>query len=250
MVLSTQEIIELILSRYIILFGGRYSRGKSLSMTALNFYSAVFNNRKHFLTNMPLKLSGFGHDLVYTPLLETKQFDNMPEKTNIVWDEAYVDLFARSSSSIKNKYIALFGRDVAKIDGKIIGSVQFFDTLDKIMGMILEIIIIPEYVNKYSENTKKDNEIRIAKKDFLVKWYIVDRREQNEYEIILNLYPFIFMYSTKYKPFPLFINHQDYVRKLKKQELEIFNETKITEVSLRLEHFNKGFDELGKICIR
>jgi hypothetical protein len=250
MSLSQREIIELILSRYIILFGGRYSRGKSLSITALNFYSAMFNNRKKFLTNMPIDLKGFGNTIEYIPLISTKQFDDIPQSTNIIWDETYVDLFSRSASSIKNKYISLFSRDVAKMDAKIIGSVQFFDTIDKILGMILEIIIIPEYLNKYSENTKKDNEIRFAKKDFMMKWTIYDRREQNEYELILNLYEFIFMYNTKFKPQPLFINHDEYIKKLKKNEKMLFEDIKEKEVEFRLEHYKKGFEDLGKVNIR
>ena len=246
--MNRKEIIELILSRYVIVFGGRYSRGKSLSITALLYFAYLFHGRKNILSNMPFNL--YQNDISYYPLTNTNQFDNLPSKTNVVMDEMQLDLNAKNSTSVKSKYISLFSRDVAKLDDRIIGSIQFFDTLEKVMGLILELVIIPEYINKYSRDTKEDNIKRLAEKDFKIKWDIWDRRDNERYELKFNAYPFIFMYNTKYKTMPLFINHKEYLEKLKKQEYELYEGKKDYELSLRNDMFYNGLKEVGKINIR
>lgn len=250
--MNTKEIIELILSRYVVIIGGRYSRGKSLSLTALNFFDMIINGRNNILTNMPIKSNIKGLDFNVTPLIETKIFDNFPEKINILYDEIHLDLNARSHQDIKNRYINLFGRDIAKMDARLRASLQFFDTLEKVMGLLLEVIIIPEYVNSYSKDTKEDNKLRLENKDFIQNWTVIDKRENETYEIELNLYPFIFMYNTKYKTYPLWVNHHDYIQKLqkKKTEYEFFNLNNNEEINLRKKRFDDGFKDIGKILIR
>lgn len=250
MILSNIEILKLILSRYVVIFGGRYSRGKSLSLTALNFFDIMLNGRNNFISNMPVKYP-INHKVV--PLISTSQFDGFENIINIIYDEIHLDLNARNFNSIVNKYINIFGRDIAKIDGRLRGSVQFFDTLEKVIGLLLEVTILPEYVNKYSNDTKEDNRLRLEHKDFIMKWIIHDNRENEDYELILNLYPFIFMYNTKFKTQPMFLNHKEYVQNIKEKkpkEFKFYEERKKDEILVRLNNWNTGYLEIGKELIR
>lgn len=231
------DILRIILSRNVIMIGGRFGKGKSLSMTALTFFDIVLNNRFNILSNMPFNFPLF-ENINITPLTNTHQFDRIPNGTLIIWDEIYADLFSRSSGSVRNKYITIFSRDIRKIKGKIIGSVQFFDMLEKNMGLILEVIIIPEYVNIYSKITTEDMKKRIENKDFIIKWNIIDKLTNSEYELTLNLYDFIFMYDTNFKPFTLFVNHTEFVEKVKPSQIDSFRHQEEEELKMRIEHFN------------
>lgn len=253
--MNTIETLELITSYHVTTLAGRYSRGKSLSITALNFFDLALNNRTKFLTNMPINYDKAFPDktLEYTPLLSTRQFDNMPTETNIIWDEMQQDLFNRNSNSIKNKFVVIFGRDIAKLGCKLIGSFQFGDTIDRVMGFAVEIIIIPEYYETYSKNIKEDNQLRIENKDFRMNWTIYDKRNIEEYFISgkkFNLYPMIFNYNTKYKMQPLFVNHKEYLEKMKAKDMEHYDMIKTVEMNDRLENWNKGNEQIGKINIR
>jgi len=251
------ETLKFILSHYVITIGGRFSRGKSLSMSALGFFDIVLNKRYNFLSNMPINYNNvfpeLKEELKYKPLIETKQFDKMEQNYNIFWDEMQQDLFARNSQSTRNKYVVIFGRDIAKLGCKLIGSFQFGDTIDKVMGLSVEIIIIPEYFETYSKQIKEDNIQRIEHKDFRMNWYIYDRRDNEEYYISgqnFNLYPIIFMYNTKFKMLPMFLNHKEYVQKLKGNERDYYEENQQIEINDRITNWNNGFKEIGKINIR
>jgi len=240
--MSPKELLELILSRYITIIGGRYGTGKSLTLTALTYFSIFYEQRTNVLTNMPLNFPVFKGCVNYVPFLCTSQIDNIKNNTILVWDEMYADLFSRNSSAIKNKYTTIFSRDIRKIDGRIFGSVQFFDMLEKNMALILETIIIPEFVNEYSKDRKKDMIERFKNKDFLLNWHIIDKLEDKEYNLKINLYKFLNLYNTYYKPMTLFLNHSEYVEKLqkKKREFDLFNETIDNEILYRKKHFEEG----------
>src|SRR5659263_327070 len=160
--MNTQEILELILSRYVVMAGGRYSRGKSLIMAALGFFDIAMNNRTSFLSNMPINYDkAFPKKTIkYNPLICTQQFDNIEKGVNITMDEAQQDLNSRNSASTANKFITVFGRDVAKLDCRLRGTFQNGDTLDKVIGFAVDLIILPEYYETYSKNIKEDNMCR------------------------------------------------------------------------------------------
>ena len=237
--MNMQDKIELILSRYLIIMGGKYGQGKSLSMTALIYFFIMAQQRNKILTNMPIRFKMFDENINLTPLISTKQFDEIENNSLIVWDEMYIDLFNRNSNSVKNKYVSIFSRDIRKINGRIIGSVQFFDMLEKNMNLILEIIIIPKYIKKYSMDRKKDMIERLKNKDFWIDWLVIDKVEDSEFHIKLNLYPFLDCYDTNFKPSALFLDHSEYIDKLvkKKREYELFNDIKDSELELRAEYF-------------
>jgi len=245
------DIINLILSRYVVFVGGRYSRGKSLILTFLTLMDMILNNRNSIYSNMPISFEKSGFNSIVKPIVDTKFFDNMPKNSRLVWDETTNDISARGFNTIKNKYISVLGVDIAKKNDRLIGTFQFGDTLDKIMGLYCELIVIPEYVNKYSDNTKEDNIKRVEYKDFLMHWTIIDKRDNDQrYEITINLYPIIFMYNTRFKPFPLWVNHEEFVDRLKPKDHEIFDLRNPKEITKRIENWNEGMLDIGKVMIR
>lgn len=249
--MKEKEIIELILSRYVTFIGGRYSRGKSLSLTFLTLMDIILNNRLSVYSNMPLNFESTGFNSIIKPFVDTKFFDDLPLNSNINWDELTNDISARGFATVKNKFISVLGVDVAKKNIRLRGTFQFGDTVDKIMGLYCECIIMPEYVNKYSDNTKEDNIQRIENKDFLQKWTIIDKRDNDErYELKLNLYPIIFFYNTRFKPISQWVNHEEYVDRLKPKDLSIFEIRNRDEINKRIEHWNNGLNEIGKVMIR
>lgn len=245
------EIIELILSRYVVFVGGRYSRGKSLILTFLSLMDVILNNRRDICSNMPINFESSGYKIFTKPMIDTKFFDNIPIGSTILWDETTNDISARSFNTVKSKYISVLGVDIAKKNCRLRGTFQFGDTLDKVMGLYCELIIIPEYVNTYSKNTKDDNIQRVENKDFLMHWIIIDKRDNDSrYELNLNLYPIIFMYNTRFKPLPLWVNHEEFYDKLKPKDKELFIDRNPKEKVMRLEHWNEGLEEIGEIMIR
>jgi hypothetical protein len=168
-------------------------------------------------------------------------------------DEAQMDLNARNSASTANKFITVFGRDVAKLDCRLRGTFQNGDTLDKVIGFAVDLIIIPEYYETYSKNIKEDNICRVDNKDFRMNWSIYDRRDGEQYYIsgkTFNLYPIIYMYDTKFKMNRLYVNHKDYVERLKGANKELFEMNHSIEIADRAENWNNGLKEIGKINIR
>jgi len=249
--LNQLELIELILSRYVVFVGGRYSRGKSLILTFLTLMDLILNNRKNIYSNMPINYDITGYKTNIKPIIDTHFFDDMPKNSRFVWDETPNDMGAHGFNSVKSKYISILSVDIAKKDDRLIGTFQFGDSLDKTLGYLCELIIIPEYVNIYSKNTKEDNIKRVENKDFLMHWIIIDKRDNDErYELTLNLYPIIFMYNTKFKPFTLWVNHEEFITKLKPKDNELFIEKNPKEILKRLEHWNEGLEEIGKVMIR
>jgi len=245
------EILELILSRYVVFVGGRYSRGKSLILTFLSLMDVILNNRNNIYSNMPINFNNSGYKTIIKPMIETKFFDNIPYGIRMTWDETTNDLPARGFASIKSKYMGVFGVDVAKKNCRLIGTFQFGDTLDKVMGLYCELIIIPEYVNIYSKNTKEDNIKRVENKDFTMHWIIIDKRDNDQrYELTLNLYNIIFMYNTRFKPLPLWVNHEEFQDRLKPKDRELFEDRNPKEIIKRMEHWNDEMKEIGKVMIR
>lgn len=248
-----KNILDIILSRYVVFILGRYSRGKSLALTFLTLMDIIFNNRNIIYSNMPFDFNIINnlYNLDINPIVDTKFFDNIPNNSNIVWDEITNDLPARGFSTIKNKYISVLGVDIAKKNCRLRGTGQFGDTFDKILSFYCELLIIPEYINKYSDNTKEDNIKRIENEDFTQKWSIIDKRDnEKRYELEINLFPIIFYYNTRFKPVLLWNNHQEFVDRLNKKELEIFNIKNKNEIKLRKDNWYNSQKEIGKVMIR
>jgi len=250
--MTIKDIIELILSRYVVLVGGRYSRGKSLILTWLCLMDAIINNRLKIFSNMPLNFDETGFNIIVKPFIDTRFFDAIPQSINIIWDEPQNDIPARDFNSIKNKFISVFGVDIAKKDCRLRGTFQFGDSIDKNLGEYCDLIIIPNYINTYSKNTKEDNIIRFEKQDFLMNLRIIDRRIEENYYIQINLFPVLFFYNTKFKPFKLWLNHEDYVTKLqkKKGEYQEFLNHSPDEIFKRIDNWNDGLKNIGQKMIR
>ncbi len=249
--MNDKEILEIILSRYVTFVGGRYSRGKSLILTFLTLMDIILNNRKNIYSNMPLNFDNSGFNTNIKHFVDTAFFDNLPSHSNFIWDEMTNDISARGFATVKNKFISIIGVDIAKKDDRLRGTFQFGDTVDKIMGLYCECIIIPEYVNIYSDNTKEDNIKRVENKDFLQHWIIIDKRDNDKrYELTLNLYPVIFFYNTKFKPFSLLVNHEEYIERMKPKTLEIFREKEPSEINKRISNWLDGLMDIGKVMIR
>jgi len=214
--------LNTVFSRFIVIFGGEYGRCKSLSETALVFLELLHTQKTKVITNMPIKYPVFSN-LEITPLVETKQFDlnelSKMKNSIMVWDEMHNDLFSRNFNTEKNKFIPNISVGFRKDNIKLRGSLQFFDTLEKMMGLMMEMVIIPSFVTKYSSDSEEDRKIRISNKDFTVSWECTDKKNNNErFYIKINLYPFLKMYNTNFKPYTLAVNHSEYMERLYKNK--------------------------------
>lgn len=214
--MNIKDKLNIIFSRYIVMFGGEFGRGKSLSLAALTWLEIVFTQKQNIISNMPLHYRHFEKNIKISPIIRSSQFNlnNLIKNSIIIHDEAHRDLFARNAASERNKFITSFSVGFRKDAIKYRGSLQFFDTLEFIMGKMLEMVIIPTFVNQYSADSEEDAKTRLEKKDFLVRWNCLDRKEDNEFDIFINLYPYINMYNTNYKPQQLVIDHEEYLEKM------------------------------------
>ena len=243
------EILKMLSSRYIIIFGGQYGRGKSLSETALAFFICCINSKNNIVTNMPLQYPT--KEINITQLYHTSQFDlqNIIKNSVYLWDELHNDLKARDFMSQKNRFINNIAVAFRKDKVTLIGSLQFFDTLELIIAEMLDVTIIPSFTNIYSRDTNEDNKLRYANKDFLMNWEIRDRKTDTEYNLKVNLYPFLKMYNTNFKPMPLITNHKEYLEKAKlksQKQYENLIEINNDKIQISKNNFIEGFEEICK----
>lgn len=242
------DLLHSLFSRHIILWGGEYGRSKSLSLCAFTFLECLLDNKKLIYSNMPLYYPVL-EKVKINPLLETKIFDLDSGIKNCIYimDELHNDVNAKNSMGHKNKYVTNWSVGLRKDKSKLRGSLQFFDTLEKILGLMLEVIIIPTFINKYSNDAQEDNLQRLEKKDFTVNWHIIDKKTQEIFDFPINLYPFLNMYNTKFKPMPLVINHDEYLHNLQKSskktyEMELeYNQRRLNDNN---ENWNEGMREI------
>lgn len=244
------EKLNIIFSRYIVLFGGEFGRCKSLSLTALTLLELLYTNKQKVISNMPLYYPMFNNvDII--PLIQTSQFDlkKLSEISNsiIIYDELHNDLNSRNFASEKNKFITNFSVGFRKDKIKFRGSLQFFDTLEKVMGLMLEFIIIPSFVKNYSDDSEMDRKLRLENKDFRIKWKCIDKKANTVFDLIINLYPFMKMYQTEFKPYPLVVNHEDYIEKLKKNKrgyYEDYLESSKRQLIENTKNWNNGLEKI------
>jgi hypothetical protein len=245
---SNKEILEILFNRKIIVFAGEYGRGKTLSMESFAFISSIFNGYHRFLSNIPVYFPIKISENEYIPLIESAKFDDDNQKTMILIDEMQRDLNSREFLSGSVKIISKFSVDLRKDEAQLIGSVQYLDRLEKSMNEILQCIIIPSFVNHYSNDDKKDIEARLHNHDFSVDWFIIDKKYNDEYHLKLNLYKFITYYNTKFKPYPLIINNKEYMDKKKESESGVKYENRLSSIKekriLSLNNWQTGLNEL------
>lgn len=201
------DIIKMLLSSRIIIFSGEYGRGKSLSSVALCYIISMLKNNKKIMSNIPL----FFKDIEIEHLFSTSQYDKSLSKIVINHDEMQRDFNCREFLSNGSTLISKFSIDFRKSDINLIGTSQYIDRLDLSLSEIVEVIIIPNFINTYSKNKDEDSKIRYSKKDYMVKWMIKDKIKNERYELKLNLLPYIDMYDTNFKPYPIVINHKEYL---------------------------------------
>jgi hypothetical protein len=246
---SVMDILDMLFSRRIIVFGGEYGRSKTLSMAAYNYLAWLYNNINTFVTNTPLSFKSANRFVTIKPLLTTDEFDKPYQNTIFDMDEMQENLDARDFMNPKIRYLTHWAKDLRKSNCQVVGTIQYFDFLEMRASQLLQVIIIPSFLNTYHMNEKKDNAMRLEAHDFNVSWYIIDRKVNKEYSIELNLYPYLGMYLTKFQPTQLVANHKDYLFYLKHQKGEKkFNDYSVDikeHVEYSIENFNLGLHELG-----
>lgn len=246
---SISEIFDIIFSRKIIIFGGEFGRGKTLCMTAYAYFASILNNKNNILSNYPIKLGKVDKINTYIPLTQTSQFDETSLHTLFIMDEMQNDLDSRDFMSPKNRYLMSWAKGLRKDDSQVIGSIQYFDFLEKRLSDLLQMIIIPTWVKQYSESEKKDIQMRLENKDFRSKWYVIDKKTNNEYIIpSINLYNFINMYDTNFKTNPLIVTHKEFLQHMKDtksaQKYENYINDSNERIKYSLEHWLEGEKEL------
>jgi len=228
---SNKDILEILFNRKVIVWAGEYGRGKTLSMISFVFISSIFNNYHRFLSNIPLYFKIKTNENKYIPLIEASCFDEDNKGTIIIIDELQRDLNSREFLSGSVKIVSKFSVDLRKDGAQLLGTLQYMDRLEKSMNEILQCIIIPSFVNHYSNNDKEDIKIRLEKHDFYVDWFIIDKKYNDEYHLKLNLYPFINYYNTDFKPYPLIINNKEFMDKKKEVESGVKYDNRLLSIN-------------------
>jgi hypothetical protein len=248
--MNIKDILDILCSRKVIIIAGEYGRGKTLSATALTFLISNLNKSYSILSNIPFHFSDMMRIYTINSLNETSTFDKEHKKTIIFHDELQRDFNSREFQSSSAKIVSKFAVDFRKDDSQLIGTIQFMDRMDSSMNEIVQIIIIPSFINHYSNNEKIDLDSRLANKDFIVNWKIIDRKYDEFYEMKINLYPFLNFYDTKFKPFPLVIDHEEFLEKAEKNLSSTKYEILLNNVERKLrgnmENWNNGLIEIIK----
>ena len=210
-ILST---IDTIFSRRFILIMGEWGRGKTLSMSALLYYGIVFKKFRRIVSNIPFNFNDFGKAVKTVPLIETAQFDQDVDNTNTIFcgDEIHNSLGfdSRKFRDPRVEILSTFTTDLRKDESIFVGTIQYADWLEFRASTILQLIIIQNWINTYSKDEKEDRELRVQNKDFWSRWRIIDRKDNQELELVVNLYEFLGIYDTRFKPHKIICNHKDY----------------------------------------
>ena len=246
--MDKSEILDILCSRKVITIAGEYGRGKTLTGIALVFLLSNLNESYNILSNIPLDYGKFSELYHINALNDTKTFDSEHKKTIIFHDELQRDFNSREFQTSSAKIVSKFAVDFRKDDSQLIGTIQFMDRIDSSMNEIIQIIIIPTLINHYSNNEKLDLDERLIRKDFFTNLKIIDKKYDEYYELQINLYPFINFYDTKFKPFPLIINHEEFLEKAEKNLSAIKFETLLNNIQRKLisnrENWNNGLEKL------
>jgi len=244
---TNKEILDILFNRYVIIFVGEFGKGKTLSMIALTTLLSLSKSKYDILSNIPITFKELNRLYDIKPLIETAQFDSINDNSIFLMDELHRDINSRQSMSQKNTFINLWITNLRKKDSRVLGSVQFLDWIDRNLGNICELIIIPSFINNYNCDKAKETEIRLRKKDFLVNWKIIDKINITNYNLRINLYPFIDFYSTNFSPLPLIADHEEYYEKLREKSLkkfEILKDRDNVHIELNKDNFHEAHNKL------
>jgi len=248
--MDKSEILDILCSRKVIVIAGEYGRGKTLSAIALIFLLSNLNESYRVLSNIPLYFGKFIELYSIESLNDTKTFDSEHKKSIIFHDELQRDFNSREFQTSSAKIVSKFAVDFRKDDSQLIGTIQFMNRIDSSMNEIIQIIIIPSLINHYSNNEKIDLHERLNRKDFFTNWKIIDKKYDEFYELQINLYPFLNFYDTKFKPFPLIINHEEFLEKQEKNLSAVKFETLLNNIQRKLldnrYNWNNGLIDLVK----
>lgn len=210
--LSIIELFELIFSRKLILVVGEWGKGKTLVLTTLAYYWITLMNGTRFLSNIPFNFQLLQPYIEINPLVATKQFDAKNLKTMVTLDEGQRYFDRRDFNKPETKFVMGWAVDLRKDDCQIISTIQYLDWLENRATDFLQMAIVPQFINHYSLNEKEDIEMRLAKNDFWSHWKIVDYKSDREFDLVINMHPFINMYDTRFKPKKLVTDHEEYLR--------------------------------------
>ena len=147
------------------------------------------------------------------------------------------DVNSRASMSRKNTFINDWIVSLRKNNNRVIGTVQFMNWIDKNLDTICELIILPRFINFYSDDKMQDTLSRIENKDFLTEWKIIDKIDGTTETVDINLYLTIDCYNTDFKPNKLVINHNDYLLNIMDKSERKFNQ--LVEKNEKLININK-----------
>ena len=203
------ELLDILSSRFVIVFVGEWGSGKTLSMISYVRLMSEYLDVIKVISNVPLFFPN--REVEYSPLTGTKQFTELSENTIICHDELLRDIDSRNALNPANRFLTSFCTSFRKMKVQEVGTIQYLKMVDIRFDDVLQIIIFPKFKNKYHKKVSEDMKIRLQKKDFYVIWTIIDKKENKSYKIEINLYPFINMYDTNFIPEKLSVSHGEYL---------------------------------------
>lgn len=204
------ELLNILSSRFIIVFVGEWGAGKTLSMVSYVRLMSEHMKIHNIISNIPLFFPN--RDVEFSPLTGTKQFCELEQNTIICHDELLRDIDSRNALNPSNRFLTSFCTSFRKMKVQEVGTIQYLKMIDTRFDDLLQIIIFPKFKRKYHKKVSEDMKIRLQKKDFFVIWDIIDKKENKSYRIEINLYPFINMYDTNYIPEKLAVSHEEYLQ--------------------------------------
>ena len=209
--LTIEDLFKLIFSRKLLLVVGEWGKGKSLVLTTLAYYWTVMTEGKRFLSNIPINFKELNPFIEVLPLVETSQFDEQNLRTLVLLDEGQRYFDRRDHNKPETKFVMGWAVDLRKDDCQIVSTIQYLDWLENRATDFLQMAIVPQFVNNYSIDEAENIKMRLINKDFLSHWKIVDYKMNMEYDLVINMYPFINMYDTRFKAKKLVVNHKEYL---------------------------------------
>ena len=186
-------------------------KGKTLVLITLAYMWVVLMEGRKLLSNIPLDFKDLNPYLDINALINTKQFDEQNFKTIIIMDEGQRYFDRHDHNKPETKFVMGWAVDLRKDDCQIVSTIQYLDWLEKRARDFLQLSIVPEFINHYSLNESEEIKERLRLKDFWSHWKIIDYKTEREFDLVINMYPFINMYDTRFKPKKLVTEHKEYI---------------------------------------
>ena len=183
-----------------------YGNGKTISSSYLSLIMAKYNNRKIIMSNTPLFfLSSF--DIEFIPLISTSQLTQNLKDIQLNMDELQTIANSRDSKSPRNSFVTEFSTDIRKYNQGVSSTTQYGNTIDDRLFDNSDVIIVPEWKYKQAKNTLRT--------DFNMYWNILFKETGINETIEIDIEIMKYFYNTKFKPFKMIVNHEEYIDKLK-----------------------------------